>query len=55
MTSPLRIVTIGGGTGLSSLLQGLKKYAQPSAPAIEITAVVTVTMTAAARPSAPRI
>src|SRR5712692_1227389 len=43
MTSPLRIVAIGGGTGLSALLQGLKKYAQPAAPAIEITAVVTVT------------
>src|SRR5712691_4552714 len=42
MTSPLRIVAIGGGTGLSALLQGLKKYAQPSAPAVEITAVVTV-------------
>src|SRR5437660_11736963 len=43
MTRPLRIVSIGGGTGLSVLLQGLKKYAQPAAPAIEITAVVTVT------------
>src|SRR5712691_2439020 len=42
MTSPLRIVAIGGGTGLSALLHGLKKYAQPSAPAIEIIAVVTV-------------
>src|SRR5713101_2349414 len=43
MTSPLRIVAIGGGTGLSAVLQGLRKYAQPAAPAIEITAVVTVT------------
>src|SRR6266516_869497 len=43
MTTPLRIVAIGGGTGLSALLQGLKKYAQPAAPAIEITAIVTVT------------
>src|SRR5256714_1611367 len=43
MTAPLRIVALGGGTGLSALLQGLKKYAQPAAPAIEITAVVTVT------------
>src|SRR6185436_14966505 len=42
MTAPLRIVSIGGGTGLSALLQGLKKYAQPSAPEIEITAIVTV-------------
>lgn len=37
--TPLRIVSIGGGTGLSALLQGLKRYA----PAIDITAVVTVT------------
>src|SRR5437660_12912230 len=43
MTRPLRIVSIGGGTGLSVLLQGLKKYAQPAAPAIEITSIVTVT------------
>src|ERR1700757_859184 len=43
MTHPLRIVSIGGGTGLSSLLQGLKKYAQPSAePQVDVTAVVTV-------------
>jgi len=48
---PLRIVSIGGGTGLSALLQGLKKYARPSEfvdggpaePMIEVTAVVTVT------------
>ncbi|MSV28068.1 MAG: YvcK family protein [Bryobacterales bacterium] len=37
--APLRIVSIGGGTGLSALLQGLKRYA----PAVDITAVVTVT------------
>ena len=42
MTAPLRIVSIGGGTGLSALLQGLKKYAQPSAHTIDITAIVTV-------------
>ncbi len=44
--SPLRIVAIGGGTGLSSVLQGLKRYARPSvpvAPALDITAIVTVT------------
>jgi uncharacterized cofD-like protein len=44
--SPLRVVAIGGGTGLSALLQGLKQYARPSdgsAPLIDITAVVTVT------------
>jgi uncharacterized cofD-like protein len=34
---------MGGGTGLSSLLQGLKKYAQPTPPVVDITAVVTVT------------
>jgi uncharacterized cofD-like protein len=45
-TSPLRVVVIGGGTGLSSLLQGLKQYARPAdstVPKVDITAVVTVT------------
>jgi uncharacterized cofD-like protein len=45
-TSPLRVVAIGGGTGLSALLHGLKQYtrpADPSLPAVEITAIVTVT------------
>jgi uncharacterized cofD-like protein len=49
--APLRVVVIGGGTGLSALLQGLKRYAGPqpgdglpaSLPLVEITAVVTVT------------
>src|SRR5881409_311508 len=36
--SPLRVVAIGGGTGLSALLQGLKQHARP----LDITAVVTV-------------
>ncbi len=51
---PLRIVAIGGGTGLSSLLRGLKAYSrspwtapgeppQPSGPLVEVTAIVTVT------------
>lgn len=44
---PLRIVAIGGGTGLSTLLRGLKHYVQPSHSGgsrnLEITAVVTVT------------
>jgi len=43
--SPLRVVAIGGGTGLSALLQGLKRYARPtdpSVPPLDITAVVTV-------------
>ena len=39
---PLRIVAIGGGTGLSSLLYGLKRYAREPQE-VEITAVVTVT------------
>src|SRR5215469_17130175 len=43
---PLRVVAIGGGTGLSALLQGLKTYAhpgEPGLPAVDITAIVTVT------------
>ncbi len=40
---PLRIVAIGGGTGLSTLLQGLKAWAPPERPAVSITAIVTVT------------
>ena len=48
---PLRVVAIGGGTGLSTLLQGLKQYViapghapAPGALAIgDLTAVVTVT------------
>src|SRR5436853_4292542 len=38
---PLRIVAIGGGTGLSTLLRGLKRYAQEPQE-VDITAVVTV-------------
>jgi uncharacterized cofD-like protein len=43
-TSPLRVVAIGGGTGLSALLQGLKEYTRPSESSLEldITAIVTV-------------
>ena len=44
--SPLRVVAIGGGTGLSALLDGLKRYTHPAEtglPAIDITAIVTVT------------
>jgi uncharacterized cofD-like protein len=43
--SPLRIVAIGGGTGLSALLSGLKRYALPGidGPEVDITAIVTVT------------
>jgi uncharacterized cofD-like protein len=42
-SQPLRIVSMGGGTGLATLLRGLKRYAQASDGALEITAVVTVT------------
>jgi len=45
-TSPLRVVSMGGGNGLSALLQGLKHSAQsaePAMPALDITAIVTVT------------
>ncbi|MEP6716343.1 MAG: gluconeogenesis factor YvcK family protein [Terriglobia bacterium] len=38
VTEPLRIVSIGGGTGLSSLLNGLKAHC----PRVDITAIVTV-------------
>ena len=47
--SPFRIVSIGGGTGLSTLLSGLKKHVrgaldapEESRPSVDITAVVTV-------------
>lgn len=40
-SGPLRIVAIGGGTGLSTLLHGLKTYARQGL--VDITAVVTVT------------
>ncbi len=49
---PLRVVAMGGGTGLSTLLKGLKRYVKPpeeTAPATgagvvgELSAVVTVT------------
>jgi uncharacterized cofD-like protein len=46
---PLRVVAIGGGTGLSTLLKGLKRYVRPpGVPAKgtsigELSAVVTVT------------
>jgi uncharacterized cofD-like protein len=49
-TTPLRVVAIGGGTGLSALLHGLKQYAKPASmlghaagPAVDLTAIVTVT------------
>lgn len=39
----LRIVSIGGGTGLSTLLRGLKRYVRAGNGAVQITAIVTVT------------
>src|SRR5512141_2261878 len=41
---PLRVVAIGGGTGLSALLHGLKQYvhSEGGGPVVDITAVVTV-------------
>lgn len=49
--NPLRIVAIGGGSGLSTLLRGLKEYSRSLSrdsekrlrPPVEVTAVVTVT------------
>jgi len=43
LRGPLRIVAIGGGTGLSTILRGLKPYTAPPNPRISITAIVTVT------------
>lgn len=40
-THPIKMVSIGGGTGLSTLLTGLKPYL--NAQQIELTAIVTVT------------
>src|SRR5215469_11697144 len=49
LKAPLRIVSIGGGTGLSTLLSGLKRHArgvnqddEPALPVVDIAAVVTV-------------
>jgi uncharacterized cofD-like protein len=55
VTAPINVVAIGGGTGLSTLLRGLKPYLSPStarleaaptagqSPQISLTAIVTVT------------
>src|SRR6516225_6032775 len=40
--TPLRIVSMGGGTGLATLLRGLKRYTRIGAGAVEIVAVVAV-------------
>ena len=46
MVQPLRVVSIGGGNGLSALLTGLKRHARSTAtnnPILDLTAIVTVT------------
>ena len=43
MRNPLRIVSIGGGNGLATLLRGLKRYAKADPELVDITAIVTVT------------
>src|SRR5665213_1046019 len=46
MRDALRVVSIGGGNGLSALLTGLKRYVHPSGneeARLDITAIVTVT------------
>jgi uncharacterized cofD-like protein len=42
-SEPFNLVAIGGGTGLATLLGGLKPYVTPPAPTISLTAIVTVT------------
>jgi uncharacterized cofD-like protein len=43
LQNPLRIVSIGGGNGLSTLLRGLKRYARAADGNLDLTAIVTVT------------
>src|ERR1051325_2696384 len=43
LSAPLRIVSIGGGSGLATLLRGLKRHAKVGGGLVDITAVVTVT------------
>ena len=40
--TPLRIVSLGGGSGLATLLRGLKRYTRIGAGPVEIVAVVAV-------------
>ncbi len=42
-TNPLKIVSVGGGNGLPTLLRGLKRYVRAGEGAVDITAIVTVT------------
>lgn len=43
---PLRVVAIGGGTGLSTLLKGLKHYVLSSAHAVPVSTIVIEDLTA---------
>jgi uncharacterized cofD-like protein len=43
VTAPIKLAAIGGGTGLSTLLRGLRSYIAPPEPKISLTAIVTVT------------
>jgi uncharacterized cofD-like protein len=42
-TAPIKLVAIGGGTGLATLLGGLRPYLNTAQPRLELTAIVTVT------------
>jgi uncharacterized cofD-like protein len=42
-TAPVKFAAIGGGTGLSTLLKGLKSFTGPEEQRISLTAIVTVT------------
>jgi len=41
--APIKLVAIGGGTGLSTLLKGFKRYIIPREEKITLTAIVTMT------------
>jgi uncharacterized cofD-like protein len=43
VNTPIKLVAIGGGTGLSTLLKGLKSYLDSPELKISLTAIVTVT------------
>lgn len=45
ISHPIKLVAIGGGTGLSTLLKGLKRHLDPGGtmPKVHLTAIVTVT------------
>src|SRR5262245_24655080 len=43
VNTPIKLVAIGGGTGLSTLLKGLRTYIYPPKQKVSLTAIVTVT------------